>query len=98
VEFDGLITATDVAHNRPYPDMIWLAMKQFGISDAREVAKVGDSVIDIEEGVNAGCSVNIGITTGAHTRQQLQSVKPDYIIDNLLELLPLINKDTAPTP
>jgi phosphonatase-like hydrolase len=90
VEFDGLVTATDVSRNRPYPDMIRLAMKEFSIDDPREVAKVGDSVIDIEEGVNAGCSLNIGITTGAHTRQQLQSVKPDYIIDNLLELLTLL--------
>jgi phosphonatase-like hydrolase len=90
VEFDGLVTATDVLHNRPYPDMIRLAMKEFGIVDPLEVAKVGDSVIDIEEGVNAGCSLNIGITTGAHTRQQFQSIKPDYIIDNLLELLPLL--------
>jgi phosphonatase-like hydrolase len=90
VEFDGLVTATDVSRNRPYPDMIRLAMKEFSIDDPREVAKVGDSVIDIEEGVNAGCSLNIGITTGAHTRQQLQSVKPDYIIDNLLELLTIL--------
>jgi len=90
VEFDGLVTATDVSRNRPYPDMIRLAMKEFSIDDPREVAKVGDSVIDIEEGVNAGCSLNIGITTGAHTRQQLESVKPDYVIDNLLELLPLL--------
>jgi phosphonatase-like hydrolase len=90
VEFDGLVTATDVSRNRPYPDMIRLAMKEFSIDDPHEVAKVGDSVIDIEEGVNAGCSLNIGITTGAHTRQQLQSVKPDYIIDNLLELLTLL--------
>ena len=93
VEFDGLVTATDVQHNRPYPDMIQLAMKQFDIDDAREVAKVGDSVIDIEEGANAGCSLNIGITTGAHTREQLQSANPNHIIDDLLELLPLI-----PTP
>jgi phosphonatase-like hydrolase len=92
-EFDGLVTATDVQHNRPSPDMILLAMKQFGITDAREVAKVGDSIIDIEEGENAGCSLNIGITTGAHTRQQLQSANPDHIIDNLLELLPLIPGD-----
>lgn len=89
-EFDGLVTATDVQHSRPAPDMIWLAMKQFAVNDAREVAKVGDSIIDIEEGTNAGCSLNIGITTGAHTRQQLQSANPDYIIDDLLELLPLI--------
>jgi phosphonatase-like hydrolase len=90
VEFDSLVTATDVPHNRPHPDMILLAMRQFGIDDAREVAKVGDSIIDIEEGANAGCGLNIGITTGAHTREQLKSANPDRIIDNLLELVPLI--------
>ena len=90
VEFDGLVTATDVAHSRPAPDMILLAMKQFGIKDAREVVKVGDSIIDIEEGRNAGCGLSIGITTGAHTMEQLQSANPDYVIDNLIELLPLV--------
>jgi len=79
--FDDLVTATDVRQSRPHPDMIVLA---------REVAKVGDSVIDIEEGRNAGASLNIGITTGAHTRQQLESANPGYIVDNLIELLPLI--------
>ena len=92
VEFDTLITATDVKKNRPNPDMILLAMKQFGITNADEAVKVGDSIIDIEEGKNAGCSFNIGITTGAHTLEQLQSAKPDYIIDNLLELLPILDK------
>jgi phosphonatase-like hydrolase len=90
-EFDDLITATDVARSRPHPDMILLAMKHFGITDAKSVVKVGDSMIDIEEGINAGCGMNIGITTGAHTRQQLQSAGPDHIIDNLLELLPLVD-------
>jgi phosphonatase-like hydrolase len=90
VQYDSLVTATDVDHNRPDPDMIWLAMERFGITNAREVAKVGDSIIDIEEGKNAGCSLNIGITTGAHTFEQLQSAKPDHIINNLLELLPLL--------
>jgi phosphonatase-like hydrolase len=90
VHYDSLVTATDVAHNRPDPDMIWLAMERFGITNASEVAKVGDSIIDIEEGKNAGCSLNIGITTGAHTFEQLQSAKPDHIIHNLLELLPVL--------
>jgi phosphonatase-like hydrolase len=88
--FDDLITAADVRQSRPHPDMIQLAMQRAGITDAREVAKVGDSVIDIEEGMNAGASLNIGITTGAHTREQLESAKPNYIIDNLIEVLPLI--------
>lgn len=90
VEFDALVTATDVSKNRPNPDMILFAMEQFGITDGSEVVKVGDSIIDIEEGRNAGCSLNIGITTGAHTREQLESVNPEYVVDNLMELLPLI--------
>ena len=90
ITYDSLVTATDVEKNRPNPDMILLAMKQFGISNAAEVMKVGDSIIDIEEGKNAGCSLNIGITTGAHTFEQLQSAKPDHIVNNLLELLPLL--------
>jgi len=92
VQYDSLVTATDVKKNRPNPDMIWLAMKQFTISNAAEVAKVGDSIIDIEEGKNAGCSLTVGITTGAHTFEQLQSAEPGYIINNLLELLPILNK------
>jgi phosphonatase-like hydrolase len=90
MEFDGLITASDVNNNRPDPDMILLAMKRFGIQDATEVIKLGDSIIDIEEGRNAGCALSIGITTGAHSFQQLQSAGPDFIINDLLELVPLI--------
>ena len=93
-EFDSLVTATDVKNNRPDPDMILLAMEKFNITNAAEVVKVGDSIIDIEEGKNAGCGLNIGITTGAHTPEQLQTAKPNYIINNLLELLPILDRDS----
>lgn len=89
-DIDELVTATDVQQNRPNPDMIWYAMKEFRITDAAEVVKVGDSIIDIEEGQNAGCKYSVGITTGAHTYEQLQTAKPDYIINNLMELLPIV--------
>lgn len=92
IDFDELVTATDVDKNRPNPDMIWFAMKQLGIGNGNEVVKVGDSVIDIEEGKNAGCVLNIGITTGAHTFTQLQTANPDHIIDDLIELLPIIDQ------
>ena len=91
VEYDSLITSSDVENNRPDPEMIDLAMDIYGIQDPKSVIKVGDSIIDIEEGQNAGCGLNIGITTGAHTFQQLQSAGPDYIINNLLELVPIID-------
>ena len=95
VDFDGLVTASDVKRNRPDPDMIWRAMELFGIRDAKEVIKVGDSIIDIEEGRNAGCGLNIGITTGAHSVEQLRSAHPDHILHNLLELIPIIDKENS---
>ncbi len=89
-QIDAMITATDVKNNRPLPDMIHLAMQKFSLGNAVEVVKIGDSIIDIEEGKNAGCGFTVGITTGAHTAAQLNTAKPDYVIHHLLELLPLL--------
>jgi len=89
-QIDALITASDVINNRPQPDMIELAKKKLGLNDSDQVAKIGDSIIDIEEGKNAKCSLTIGITTGAHTKEQLLTAKPDAIINSLLEVLPLL--------
>lgn len=94
-DIDGLVTASDVGINRPDPAMILLAMKQFGIEEGNAVVKVGDSIIDIEEGRNAGCTINIGITTGAHTAEQLATGQPEYIIENLIDLLPIVDKANA---
>ena len=91
-QFDGLVTASDVKNNRPKPDMIFNAMAEFTIEDPKQVVKVGDSIVDIEEGKNAGCALTIGITTGAHTLQQLRQANPDYIIDDLIELLGILDR------
>lgn len=91
-DFDALVTASDVTQARPHPDMILYAMKMTGISDAAAIIKVGDSIIDIEEGKNAGCRFSIGITTGAHTKAQLESADPDFIIDGLPELIPIVDE------
>ncbi|WP_456422964.1 phosphonatase-like hydrolase [Lutibacter sp.] len=86
-QYDALITASDVEKGRPEADMIYKAMELFHISEARNVVKVGDSIIDIQEGKNATCGITIGVTTGAHTKEQLKSVNPTFIIDSLPELL-----------
>lgn len=86
-QYDALITASDVEKGRPEADMIYKAMELFHISEAINVVKVGDSIIDIQEGKNAICGITIGVTTGAHTKEQLKSVNPTFIIDSLPELL-----------
>lgn len=90
VEIDALITASDVGRNRPDPDMIELAIQKFNIGNSNEVAKIGDSTIDILEGKNAGCGLSIGITTGAHNKAQLETANPDYIVDDLKELAEIV--------
>ena len=88
--YDDLITASEVKNGRPHPDMILYAMQNFKIRKPGEVIKVGDSAIDIEEGKNARCALSIGITTGAHSRQQLSAAHPDFIISDLLDLPEII--------
>ena len=90
VQYDLLVTSSDVSNNRPMPDMILYAMGKLNITDASTVIKVGDSTIDIEEGRNAGCKYNIGVTTGAHTKAQLESANPDYIFDNIYDLVSVL--------
>lgn len=86
-DYDLLITASEVKRGRPHPDMILLAMEQFGIVNAHKVAKIGDSIADIEEGFKAGCGLVAGITTGAQTREQLATAKPTHIFDHLSDMV-----------
>jgi len=87
VQYDLLITASDVINSRPHPDMILKAMKYFEISNPDYVVKTGDSITDIEEGKNAACGFTIGMTTGAHTLKQLLTADPDVILSNSLDII-----------
>lgn len=84
--FDVLVTADDVKNGRPHPDMIHLAMEKTHVTDASRVMKIGDSVIDIQEGQSANCGYSVGVTTGAHSRASLEKAKPTFVIDNLNEI------------
>ena len=86
-----VVTASDVKKNRPNPDMILYAMDRLNIHNADAIIKVGDSTIDIEEGRNAGCKYNIGVTTGAHTKEQLKTANPNFIFDNIYDLMLIIH-------
>ncbi|MDZ4679244.1 MAG: phosphonatase-like hydrolase [Saprospiraceae bacterium] len=88
--FGLLVTANDAPRSRPHPDMIHVAMRHFGVKDPKKVAKIGDSIVDIEEGINAGCGICAGITTGAQTAAQLWTAHPSQVFDSLEELLYLV--------
>ncbi|MFM9838647.1 MAG: phosphonatase-like hydrolase [Cyclobacteriaceae bacterium] len=87
---DGSVTSDEVAHGRPFPDLIFKAMEMTGVSDVKRVAKVGDTASDLEEGNSAGCAWVVGITTGAFTKEQLQAVKHTHLIQEIPELLKIL--------
>lgn len=50
---DCMVCVSDVPQGRPAPDMALEAMKRLGVSDPARCVKVGDTVADIHEGLNA---------------------------------------------
>jgi phosphonatase-like hydrolase len=89
---DRVICSDEVPNGRPHADMIGVLMDDLGIDSPEQVLKVGDTEVDVEEGRNAACGKVVSVTTGAYTREQLRPSGPDFIIDDLQELLPIIEQ------
>lgn len=89
---DYMVASDEVKNGRPFPDMIHKIMAGLGITDAGEVAKVGDTEVDVNEGLNTGCKYVIGITTGSFKREELEPYHPTHIIDDISEVVAIINE------
>ena len=82
---DDYISSEEVDRGRPYPYMIERLMFRNNIEYPQEVIKIGDSVVDIKEGKNAGCKT-VGVLSGSNSKVQLKKEKPDFIINNIMDL------------
>jgi phosphonatase-like hydrolase len=94
---DCMVASDEVPHGRPHPDMINKIRGILGVGSAQSIAKVGDTEVDINEGINAGCKYVIGITTGSFTREELAPYNPTHIIDNIAEVTAIISESHALT-
>jgi phosphonatase-like hydrolase len=83
---DATIGSDEVAQGRPHPDMICALMARLGIESVEHVAKVGDTPADLQEGANAGCAWNIGVTYGSHTKEELLPFPHTHLVDTMDEL------------
>lgn len=87
---DCLVASDEVPHGRPYPDMIRKIMDELHIDSPEKIAKVGDTEVDVNEGINAGVKYVIGITSGAFTREGLEVYHPTHIIDDISEVIDIL--------
>lgn len=97
-ERDGLIDVSvasdEVTNARPHPDMIKVAMKKLGIESVSEVAKVGDTPADLLEGFNTGCPVNIGVLSGAYTREELEGHPHTHLLNSINDVPAILTSKT----
>lgn len=82
--FEVIVSATDNLPSKPAPDMVLTIMERKGLK-AEETMVIGDTTFDIGMGNNAGCH-SVAVTYGNHTREQLMTAEPDFIIDSMKEL------------
>jgi phosphoglycolate phosphatase len=86
--FDLVIGSDTVGKRKPSPEPVLYAVRRLG-SNPEESIIVGDSNYDIEAGEKAGVKT-VAVTYGYRPRESL--LKADYIIDDIRELVPLVQK------
>lgn len=87
---DATVTSDEVERGRPHPDLVFKAMRDLGVGDAKRVAKVGDTPSDLQEGSAAGCGLVIGVTGGSHTAEQLEAFPHTHLIASVAQLPALL--------
>jgi len=83
---DFVIASDEVEKGRPFPHMINRLMALAGVEDSASVIKIGDTMVDIQEGRMSVCGLVAAVTTGAYSRAELMPYAPDHIVDSLSEL------------
>jgi HAD superfamily hydrolase (TIGR01549 family) len=83
-QIDCIAGADRVARPKPAPDIIYLMAQSFGVR-ARSIVMVGDSVADVQTGLNAGCGGSIGVASGLTDPQQLRQVTP-YVVGSIADI------------
>ncbi|AUD07588.1 HAD family hydrolase [Spirosoma pollinicola] len=85
------IASDEVERGRPYPQMIERAMRLLGITNPKAVVNIGDTPSDLLSGRAAGVALNLGLTNGTHSREQLDSHPHDLLLGSLRELPALLD-------
>ena len=88
--FDIIIACDDCAENKPLPGPSLMALKQLGLSGA-ECLAVGDSPFDLQSARGAGCQTAAVRYTSFDWDYILTEGKPDYVLNEMTDLLTLID-------
>ncbi|MFB9686590.1 phosphonatase-like hydrolase [Amycolatopsis plumensis] len=83
---DAVVTVDDVRAGRPAPYMIFKAMELTGVQSVEAVATVGDTVLDLEAGTNAGAAIVAAVLSGGGDAASLGAVRHTHLLPSVAEL------------
>lgn len=87
--FSAVVQGDEVKNHKPHPEGLFKVLQILGVP-AAEAAMIGDAAVDIAAGKAAKTALTIAITHGFGTRQALELAKPDFFVNNLDEIAPLL--------
>lgn len=86
---DSIVTSDDVPDGRPYPWMCYKNAMNLGVYPMKHIIKVGDTISDIQEGVNAGCWT-VGVLKGSSSlglkEEEVQALPADVLAQKISEV------------
>jgi phosphonatase-like hydrolase len=83
---DTVVCTDDVPAGRPAPYLVHRAMERTGVWRTAEVLSVGDTVLDLEAGTNAGAGVVVGVLSGGVPRATLAAAPHTHLLDSVAGL------------
>lgn len=86
--FEVIVAFDHVSKLKPDPEPIMKALEQLN-STPSEAIMVGDNYHDILAGKNAGTK-SAGVAWSAKGRAYLEEYRPDYLLENMRDLLPIV--------
>lgn len=86
--FSVTVPRNQVNYVKPNPEHLETALKVLGVTP-EETIVIGDGIADMETAKELNATA-IGLTTGTSTAKQLTNHGADFIINSIIDLLPLI--------
>jgi pyrophosphatase PpaX len=88
--FQVVVGEDEVQRHKPEPDPILFALVPLGV-EPDEALMVGDAPFDILS-AQAAQVRSAAVTWGAYPREQLLTYHPDFILDQIDEIVPLVER------
>ncbi len=89
------VSPSDAGRGRPYPDMIWRAATELGVSDIRRTGAAGDTPSDIWSARRAGVGLVVAVLSGTGTVEDFAALEVEHVLPSVVDANELFANEGA---